>query len=109
MRLLKKYSFAAILLLAPAISFATITIDNPLGSQSDVSDIIFDITVFAYELAFPFIALGTIWAGFIFVTAGGNEQSIKKAKSILIWSLAGGAILMLSSDLVALVSDLLQP
>ena len=81
MRLLKKYLFSAALLLAPSISFAQITINNPLGAQSDISDIIFDLTVFAWEVSFPLITLGALVAGFLFITSGGDPEGIKRAKA----------------------------
>lgn len=35
-----------------------------------------------------------IWAGFLYVTAGGNDSQIKKAREALLWGVIGAAILL---------------
>jgi len=35
-----------------------------------------------------------IYAGFLYVTAGGNETQIKKAHDALLWAVIGAAILL---------------
>ena len=103
-----KNILSSALIFTPAISFAQITFDNPLGTTSDLNDVIFNITVFLYEFAFPFMTLGVIYAGFLFVTSGGNQQRTTSAKNVLIYTLLGGAILMSSSELISLVQEILS-
>ena len=42
----------------------------------------------------PALVISIIYAGYILVTAGGNEQQITKGKTWIIWTLAGAAIVL---------------
>ena len=42
----------------------------------------------------PIVALAIIYTGFLFVAAQGNPESLKKAKSALVYTIVGGAILL---------------
>jgi heme/copper-type cytochrome/quinol oxidase subunit 2 len=42
----------------------------------------------------PIIVLFIIYAGFLFVTAGDNESQISKAKTTILWTLIGAAVLI---------------
>lgn len=39
-----------------------------------------------------------LWSGFLFLTAGGNEDTLKKAKSVLIYALIGLAVALLATS-----------
>ncbi len=73
-------------------------------------------------LAIPITIAGWIWgfflliaavcfilAGYLFVTAGGNPESVTKARQWLLWGLIGVAIAVLSRGLIELVKHLLAP
>jgi len=40
------------------------------------------------------VALAIIWSGYLFVSAGGNEQQISKARTTFTWTMVGAAILL---------------
>lgn len=42
----------------------------------------------------PIIVIFIIYAGFLFVTAGDNEAQISKAKTTIMWTLIGAAVLI---------------
>jgi hypothetical protein len=42
----------------------------------------------------PIIALAIIYSGFLFVAARGNAEELKKAKSTLVYTLIGAALLL---------------
>ncbi len=46
------------------------------------------------KVALPVAAIMIIWSGFLFLTALGSEEKIKKARSTLTWTLIGLAIVV---------------
>lgn len=70
-------------------------IENPLGdSVSDIPSFIEKILRFILTLAVPIVALAIIYTGFLFVTALGNSEKLKKAKQALVYTLIGAALLL---------------
>lgn len=45
-------------------------------------------------IAFPLAVIFIIYSGFLFVTAGGSEDKVKRAKTTLLWTLLGLAIVI---------------
>lgn len=55
----------------------------------------------------PLAVIMIIYSGFLFVTAGGNEEKIKKAKTNLKWTVLGVAIIVASNLLLGYITELL--
>lgn len=53
-----------------------------------------------------FILAVIVYAGFIWATAAGNEEKIKRAKSIILYAVIGLGILILSSFILSFILDL---
>ena len=66
---------------------------NPLCSQS-FTDLITNIAEIVAKIGLPIAAIAIIYAGFLFVTAGGSEDKLKKAKTTFLWSIIGTALLL---------------
>lgn len=49
-----------------------------------------------------------LWAGFNFVTAGGDETKITKAKHMVQWSLVGIVVMLLSGGVMLLIENFLR-
>lgn len=45
-------------------------------------------------IAFPFIVLAVVYAGFLFVSARGNEEKLKTAKRVFVWVIVGSLIIL---------------
>ncbi len=45
-----------------------------------------------------------IWSGFLFVTALGNDEKIKKAKKTFLWTLVGTAVFFGSFRIIASIA-----
>ena len=45
-------------------------------------------------IGIPLVAIFLVWSGFLFVTARGNEEQLKRAKATFFWSLVGGAVVI---------------
>lgn len=91
-RLLQKLGYL-IISLAP-ISYAEADLTNPLGSGSNFYNLIDKIANVLIAIGIPVAVVFIIYAGFLFVTAGGSEEQVKKAKETLIWTIAGTALLV---------------
>lgn len=64
-------------------------------------DIIFQqIAAFLLKYGIPFVVIFMIIAGFMFVTARGNEEQLTKAKTMLWWTIIGAAIIIGASIIV---------
>jgi len=72
---------------------------NPLSADS-LPAIVDNIVDFLLALAGPIAILMLVYAGYLFVVGGTNENNIKKAKQIILWSVVGIAVLVLSKSIV---------
>lgn len=81
----------------------TTSLTNPLKSDSIV-DFLLTIIEVILVFAVPIIVLFIMYAGFLYVTAAGDESKIKKAHSALTWAIVGGVIVLGSK----LIIDVIQ-
>lgn len=82
------------------------TIPNPLTAET-FTELIDSIAGWIVIIAIPLATLGFLWAGFLFMTAGGNEERVKKAKNTLIWVAVGLAICLIGKGLTSVIKSLL--
>ncbi len=68
-------------------------LDNPIkfDSLGQLVTAIIDIII---QIAVPLAALFLIYSGYLFVSARGSDDDLKKAKSIFLWTLVGIAVLL---------------
>ena len=99
------------ILVSPVLSFAQVTgdppivtIDNPIGADT-INELIKTILEGVIKIGIPIIALAIIYCGFLFVSARGKPESIKKAKDALLYTLIGAAILLGSWAIAQLISE----
>ena len=79
----------------PPSTSITTGITNPLGdSVTDIPTLIKTIIGFVLLIGVPIITLAIIYAGFLFVTAQGNTETLKKAKETLLYTIIGAALLL---------------
>ncbi|HEU4677241.1 MAG TPA: pilin [Candidatus Paceibacterota bacterium] len=107
MSILRRYArFAYVFVaLVPSFAFAQNTtgldagkcpkgaLCNPLHATS-ISELIANIIDVILVFATPLIVLMIMYAGFLFVTARGNEGQVESAKKALLWSVVGGVIVL---------------
>jgi len=86
----------------------TITIPNPLGETSDVNTLIDKILDFLIKIALVLTPIIVVYAGFLYITAGGNEEKIKRANKVLIWALIGLAVVLIAKGVPALIKEFLE-
>lgn len=77
-------------------------IPNPIHSN-DFYDVLMGLAKFAYRIGIPVLTFFIVLAGIMFVAAQGNEEKIKKAKTMLYWTVMGAAIIMGAVTLATIV------
>ncbi len=66
---------------------------NPLGDTT-FAQLVQKVAGIAAQIGFPIAAMAIIYAGFLFVTARGNEKQLEDAKRTFRWTIIGTAILL---------------
>lgn len=74
-------------------------------SQFTIPGFIQAILTGVLKIGIPIVALAIIYCGFLFVAARGKPEAITKAKSALLYTLIGAAILLGSWALAELISS----
>ena len=79
-------------------------IGNPLGTTTinDIANAILDILMI---FAVPIILFFIVWAGFLYVTAGGNQDRITKATKALMYAVIGGVIVLGAKVLLEVINN----
>jgi Type IV secretion system pilin len=81
-------------LIQPAAEFDKLP--NPLGGAGivDIKSGIGKVMNIVLMIAIPFITIMIMYSGFLFVAAYGNSEKLKTARSTLMWTLIGAALLL---------------
>ncbi len=83
-----------------------VIIENPLDVDS-FEEIIDNLIDFIYNIALVLVPLMIVWAGILYVTSSGRPDQTTKAKNIIIYTLVGFAIILLSKGFVEIIKQLL--
>ena len=75
------------------VKIATAAVTNPLESPT-LGDFIEAVANIVMQIGGVVAVVFIIWAGFLFVTARGNEEQLKKARSVFFWTIVGAVILL---------------
>jgi len=95
-------------LIALGATSTSLDIPNPLGETSDIYTLIDIVTKFLIGLAIVITPIIIVYAGFLYITAGGNEEKIKTAQKVLIWALLGFALVLIARGIPALIKEFLM-
>ncbi len=70
-------------------------LDNPLGpGMNTIADLIKAIANIIFKIGFLVAGIFIILSGMKFVTARGNPEELKKARSMFMWTIIGTAVLL---------------
>lgn len=114
MRINKPLLISAVILIG-AFLFAALVLpvvaqsgnpENPLKFGS-VGELINQIADFIIIVALPIATIMIIYAAFLFITAGGSEDKVKKAKQVIILAVVGIAILLMAKGAALVIKDVL--
>jgi len=71
-----------------------ITLINPLGAGTDLSELVDDILQFVINIGSIVIIFMLVYIGYLFVMAQGAEAKLTKAKEAIKWTIIGALILL---------------
>lgn len=83
-----------------------IALCNPLQS-STIGDLIKRLSDFVFNVALVLTPILVLYAGFLFLTSAGDPKKVSAAKSIILWTVIGLGIILLSKGIVAIMKGLL--
>ena len=93
-KIISKIYLLAFLILLPFTAQAQ-TLDNPISATS-VDQLVVNITQGMLALLGSAAFLVFIYGGVLFLTSGGNQERVKKGKTILIWAILGIVLIFAS-------------
>ncbi len=100
---------AAALLLSPLAAFAQVT--SPPGavvtSIGDVMRIVETAVNWAFSLILILAVLFIFYSAWLYMTAGGDPETVTKAKKNLLYAVIGIVIALLARSIIALVRNFL--
>ncbi|MCX6757578.1 MAG: pilin [Candidatus Nomurabacteria bacterium] len=77
---------------------------NPI-STSTLDAFLRTILVGVIKIGIPVIVLAIVYSGFLFVSASGNSEKLKKAKDAFMYTIIGAAILLGAWALAQVISE----
>lgn len=91
----------------PVVEGDPVTVQNPLVAKNitELFEAIIDIVL---VFAIPIIVFFIIYAGFLYVTARGNEGTIQKAHMALLYALIGGLLILGARVLIEVVKGTVE-
>ena len=84
-----------------------VEIPNPLGKGVGFEGIINALIDFIFSIAVVLVPLMVIVGGFMIVTSAGNTEQIAQGKKIIMWTVIGLLVMLLSKGLVQLIETLI--
>ena len=84
--------FMLLLALRSSSAFAQ-GISNPIQAKT-FGELVQAIAKAITAIGIPLVAIFLVWSGYLFVTARGNEEQLKRAKTTFFWAVVGGAVVI---------------
>ncbi len=83
------------------------SLPNFLGEGATFPTLLERIVDFLLTLAGPFAVIMVLWAAFLYITSSGNANRISQAHKVILWTVVGVGVLVLSKGLISLIVDIL--
>ncbi|MAF20854.1 MAG: hypothetical protein CMI55_04225 [Parcubacteria group bacterium] len=96
-----------ILVCLPMFEVKAASIDNPLDPTDDFATLVSALVTWVVNILTVVVVIMVIWAGFMFVKAGGNEEQLAQAKKNLAWTFVGLVVILIGQGWVAILGGLL--
>ncbi|MFA5178608.1 MAG: pilin [Candidatus Paceibacterota bacterium] len=82
------------------------TIPNPLTGINSLPDLLQRVADFIRNLALILMPLFITWGGLKIITAGGNAESVKKGREIIVWTIIGVIMALVASVIAGVIGEL---
>ena len=83
-----------------------ICLQNPLKSCT-FTELINNIMNFLFGVSIVIIPIMVVFAGFTFLTAGGNPAQFTKARGLLLWTAVGFGVILLAKGLTTVLRQII--
>ena len=77
----------------------------PVSTLSEFIKLILDLVV---QIGSILLVLALVWTGFLFIQAQGKEESLRNARSALMWTVLGGLLLLGAEALTLLIKSTIE-
>jgi len=84
------------------------SLKNPLGDDSTLTKLLNDILDVIMVFAVPVIVFFIIYAGFLYVTAQGDESKVTKGHKALLYAVVGGVIILGAKVLLEVIKGTIE-
>ena len=81
----------------------------PVPEAADIPGLVGSIINFLFGLLLAIAALFVFYAAYLYLTAAGNEDNVKKARSYIIYAVVAIVVAFLSRTVIALVREIILP
>lgn len=86
---------------------AVYEIKNPLGSTTDLGQLLTRIASSLMDLAIPVAVAMYLYAGFLWLTAGAKPSNIAKAKEVFKYTTIGLVVIFIGAGFVSLIRSII--
>lgn len=101
---------AIVLLTSPFLVRANgyvIEIPNPLKAET-FEQLINSLIDFLVKIGLPIATIMIVWSGILFMASGGDPEKVTRAKKMLLYTVIGYGILLLSKGIISLIISILE-
>lgn len=81
---------------------------NPLGEGSTLIGLLRDLLNAVIILMIPIVVFFIIYAGFLYVTARGNTETVTKAHRALLYAVIGGVIILGANVIIEVIQGTVE-
>lgn len=92
----------------PSITQPLLNLKNPLGSINSFAAFAEAIFRAIVIIAIPLTVIFLIWGGILFVTSHGNEEQVKTAKKVFLWTVIGAMVIVASWVIAVALNNSIQ-
>jgi len=85
----------------------TMEIPNPVGTNT-FEGLVQNVAKWFYYIMVPLASIVILYAAFLFLTSGGDEEKVKKAKRAITYAVVGIAIILIGAGFITLIKSLLS-
>ena len=87
--------------------YSSLSITSPLKATT-FADFVGAIASYIRDIALVISVIMFLWSGFLFLTSGGNEEKVTKAKKALTWAIIGLAICIIGEGFRFILEQLFK-
>jgi membrane protease YdiL (CAAX protease family) len=80
---------------------------NPITGIDTIPEFLAKVLQGLSILLMPLVVIFIIYAGYLFVTAQGEESKIQKARTAILWTLIGAGVILGAQIMASILSDTL--